>query len=201
MHKGFILIFIMLSILLYAASIEAYDKEVLERIMPESDLFKEKSEPFIYHEAYKDRSLIGYCFSTKEVLGGGSRGFGGPMDILVAIDIYGKIENVYILEHNETPEYAAALTERFFLDQFKGKAASDHFKVGEDVDAVTRATISSQSVADILKAGILKMELIFDHDRDRTLKPIDAVSLKAIDSIKKAGLEPREAEYYRIIDE
>jgi electron transport complex protein RnfG len=167
--------------------------------MPEGDFFKKKDDPFIYHEVYKKDNLVGYCFSTRKILPD-TEGFGGSIDILVGIDISGNIENVRILEHHETPEYAGGITESAFLDQFRGKRPEDNFKVGDDIDAVTHATVSSQAVGAILKSGMLKMNSVVGLEAD-TPERIDAVSGSIIDRLRRAGLKPREAEYYSVIDE
>jgi len=95
----------------------------------------------------------GYSFNTSDIAPD-VKGFGGHIEMLVALDKDGSIKDIRVLGHSETPEYAAGITQPEFLGQFKGKSAEDDFIVGKDVDAITHATISSKAVAGILKASL-----------------------------------------------
>ena len=163
--------------LFLSISCGAYAAEGMESIMPDADSFKKIESPFNYYEAYKSRKLIGYCFNTKEI-DQDTQGYSGPMEILVAIDTDFKILNMRILHHAETQEYAAKITAPEFLSQFIGKGPESGFKVGFDVDAVTHATVSCSAVCDILKNSITHVY--------KTLG---------------TGPGPREAKYYKVIDE
>jgi|GEM_PF-597435 len=78
-----------------------------------------------------------------------------------------QIVGVRVLEHQETPGLGARITEDWFLAQFAGKALSDPFRAGEDVQAITGATIStrgvsqtvSQSARSLLEATGVKVEV------------------------------------------
>jgi len=90
-------------------------------------------------------TLGGLAFWTTE-LEPLERGYDGPIKILVGMDTKGILAGVVVVEHNEpygnfsvdTPEFAA---------QFKGKNIRDPFRVGADIDAVSRATVSVTSAA------------------------------------------------------
>ena len=61
----------------------------------------------------------------------------------------GKVNNIAILEHKETPGLGSKMSNADFKDQFNGKSP-DSFtmkvkKDGGDVDALTGATISSRA--------------------------------------------------------
>jgi len=131
----------------------------LQTVMPEGEFFKKNEKPFLYHEVYKKNRLIGYCFNTRDVAPE-EKGYSGPLEILVGLDKEGNILNLEVLRHNETPQYASGITSPEFLGQFKGKGASDRFIVGEDIDGITQATISSKSVARILKAALDNIQII-----------------------------------------
>ncbi len=91
------------------------------------------------------QTLAGVVFWTTE-LEPLERGYDGPIKILVGMDTRGVLTGVVVAGHNEpygdfsvdTPEFAA---------QFKGKSIRDPFRVGQDVDAVSRATITITSAA------------------------------------------------------
>ncbi|MFC1509628.1 FMN-binding protein [Candidatus Omnitrophota bacterium] len=192
MFKNILIKTIIFTLFFSAATLDVYGDEELNSIMPEGDTFKEKDSPFKYREVYKKGSLIGYSFHTKDLMPV-KEGYNGSMDIIVGINKDGAIENLNILEHSETPEYAEAITGRKFLDQFKGKSIEDNFKIGDDIDAVTRATVSSQAVSDILRGSINKLMDAVGSGSGR--------SQKIKNELKRSGLNPREAEYYEIIND
>jgi Na+-translocating ferredoxin:NAD+ oxidoreductase RnfG subunit len=129
-----------------------------------------------------------YTFNTKDIAPE-IKGLGGHIEMLVRLNKNGSIKDVKVLSHNESPEYAIGITGPEFLGQFKGKDVNDAFVIGRDIDAVTGATISSKAVADILKACL-----------ERIAK-IPSPNLANLTRLEKIGLKPREAKYYRVIDE
>lgn len=85
------------------------------------------------------------------------QGYSGKIEMLVGVDSSGKVSGLKILSHRETPGLGANIEKASFLEQFKGKRASDKIEPKVDVDAITGATISSravcQGVREALKAG------------------------------------------------
>ena len=145
-------------------------------------------------EAPEDGVTVeGHFFNTKDIapeVGG----FGGHIEMLVELNRDGSIKEVDVLSHNETPSYAAGISEPEFLEQFKGKGVDDGFIVGEDVDAITGATISSRAVAEILRTCL---ERINKKDKAQSRHPERASDI--LTGLEQKGLEPQEAKYYRII--
>lgn len=71
------------------------------------------------------------------------KGFVDEIDVLVGMDMQGKITGVKLLSHKETPSYMNTVLESNFLEGFVGlKIEKGHF----DVDTVTSATISSKAI-------------------------------------------------------
>ena len=190
MRKVILLILLFLSI----SCISIYADDDMISVMPDADFFKKIEAPSEYYEAYRNRKLIGYCFNTKEA-SSDKQGYAGPMEILVALDTDFKILDLKILHHAETPEYAAKIIGPEFLGQFKGKGPDAGFKVGSDVDAITHATISCSAVCDILKEGIGNIYKALGGAKEKKRESEELTRLK------NAGLEPREAKYYKVIDE
>lgn len=75
-----------------------------------------------------------------------TRGYGGPIELMVGIDGKGKVSGVKVLNHRETPGLGANIVGTKFLDQFKGKTFDDPIEPKKDIDAITGATISSRAV-------------------------------------------------------
>jgi Na+-translocating ferredoxin:NAD+ oxidoreductase RnfG subunit len=64
--------------------------------------------------------------------------------MLVGLGLDGRITGVIVVEHNE-PFGDFSIEPPVFAAQFLGKDIRDPFKVGSDIDAVTRATITVTS--------------------------------------------------------
>jgi NosR/NirI family nitrous oxide reductase transcriptional regulator len=89
------------------------------------------------------QTLAGLAFWTTE-LQPLERGYDGPIKILVGMDSKGILTGIIVAEHHE-PYGNFSIELPRFAAQFKGKDIHDPFKVGADVDAVSRATISITS--------------------------------------------------------
>jgi hypothetical protein len=73
------------------------------------------------------------------------KGYGGGFDLLVVIDESATVERLVLLRHRETASYLDDL--KLFLASFNGLPADGRFRPGDDVDAMTRATVSSDAFA------------------------------------------------------
>jgi Na+-translocating ferredoxin:NAD+ oxidoreductase RnfG subunit len=60
------------------------------------------------------------------------------------LDTNGKLAGLYVGEHHE-PYGDFSIDPPSFAAQFKGKDVRDPFKLGDDIDAVSRATITMSS--------------------------------------------------------
>lgn len=87
--------------------------------------------------------MLGYAVWTTEVVPL-ERGYGGPIPILVGVDSKGLITGIIIGDHRE-PYGDFSIDRPAFAQHFKGKNIRDPFKLGEDIDAVSRATITMSS--------------------------------------------------------
>ncbi|MDO8535857.1 MAG: RnfABCDGE type electron transport complex subunit G [Candidatus Omnitrophota bacterium] len=131
------------------------EQDALKAIIPSADSFNEKTLDGIdYFEAFKGKTLVGYCVRAV------GNGYGGYMKIMAGVDPNGTIEGVAVLEHNETPGLGAKIneikpgeSEPWFLKQFKGKPART-IAVKKDIDAITGATISSKAVTNAIRETV-----------------------------------------------
>jgi NosR/NirI family nitrous oxide reductase transcriptional regulator len=89
--------------------------------------------------------VVGYAFWTTE-LEPLERGYDGPIKILVGLDPKGVLTGIVVVEHNE-PYGNFSIDLPRFPAQFRGKSVRDPFRVGADVDAVSRATITVTSAS------------------------------------------------------
>ena len=95
------------------------------------------------------QTILGYAFLTTE-LEPLERGYDGPIKILVGMDPKGILAGVVVIQHREPYGYFSVDTPQFAA-QFVGKDIRDPFKLGVDVDAVSRATMSMTSSARAIK--------------------------------------------------
>lgn len=131
--------------------------ESLREVLPQADYFSGKLSNPPHYLAYSataatpDKRIIGYAFVTTDLFPE-ERGYSGPIKALVGLDLDGKITGIKILEHTETPSYVRTLPQ--FIAQFKGKSVYDNFKLGSDLDGITRATITSGAIARSVRKSI-----------------------------------------------
>ena len=93
----------------------------------------------------KDEQLIGLAFWTTE-MAPLERGYDGPIKVLVGMDTKGILTGVVVDEHREPYGYFS-VDEPEFAAQFVGKDIRDRFRYGEDIDGVSRATLSVTSAS------------------------------------------------------
>ena len=76
----------------------------------------------------------------------GELGYHGHIHMLIGMDTAGRIVGV-IMDVNTEPYGDISIDLPEFPLQFKGKSIRDRFEVGQDVDVVSRATISVRAAA------------------------------------------------------
>lgn len=130
------------------------DASWLREVMPAADIFSAKQgEPPVFR-AFKTASgtsepeLIGYVFTTPD-LPPVQLGFSGPIDTLVGMDLQGRLTGVKILHYRESYQSLRGdfIEDSGFPEQFRNKNIEEEFRVGRDIDGMSRATISSWAVA------------------------------------------------------
>ena len=121
----------------------------VRRLFPSATSFSPRTGDPPHYEAFADgpegQTLLGYAFWTTEIVPL-ERGYGGPIPILVGLDPTGKITGIVLGEHRE-PYGDFSIETPAFAAQFRGKDVRDRFRLGEDIDAVSRATITMSSAA------------------------------------------------------
>ena len=135
---------------------EANLQSQLKRVFPNATSFSAKQAgPPPHFVAYSgdpsSKTVAGYVFWTTEVEPL-ERGYDGPIKMLVGMDTAGILTGVLVTGHREPYGYFSVEPPEF-ARQFKGKNIRDPFKVGGDVDAVSRATISINSSARAIRNG------------------------------------------------
>jgi transcriptional regulator of nitric oxide reductase len=130
------------SVVLTTAGGQAPDSR-MRQLFPSATTFSPKGGDPPHIKAYNGQTLVGYLFWTTEILPL-ERAYGGPIAILVGLDTSGKLAGIYVGDHHE-PYGDFSIDPPAFAAQFKNKDVRDPFKLGEDIDAVSRATITMSS--------------------------------------------------------
>ena len=86
---------------------------------------------------------IGVAFWTTDLVPQ-ERGYHGPIHVLVGMDLTGTIVGA-VVDYDSEPYGYFSVEPTKFATQFKGKTIHDQFRVGADVDAVSRASLSINS--------------------------------------------------------
>ena len=133
----------------------------LKKLFPNAASFSAKTGSPAHYKALgpaadgEEGELLGLAFWTTE-LEPLERGFDGPIKMLVGLNLKGEITGVIVTDHREPYGY-------FSVDlpdwpkQFEGKSIRDAFKVGADVDAISRATISVTSASRAIRNASRKI--------------------------------------------
>ncbi len=84
-------------------------------------------------------------------------GYGGPLVVGVRArktEDGGRLAEVLMLSHKESPAFMERLRRGHFFKQFGGKDVSDNFIVDEDIDAVSGATVSSRGFTTAIREAV-----------------------------------------------
>ena len=132
------------------APLDAKLQGQLKRLFPSATAFSPKGGDPPHFKAFAgpagpSQTLLGLAFWTTE-LDPLERAYDGPIKILVGMDPKGILTGIIVVEHHE-PYGDFSVDPPQFAAQFRGKNIRDPFKVGSDIDAVSRATVSVTSAS------------------------------------------------------
>lgn len=131
----------------------------LKQLFPAATAFSPKEGDPPHFKAYQgtgaSQAVVGYVFWTTEV-SPLERGYGGPIAMLIGLDIKGVVTGVLIGEHHE-PYGEFSIDRPGFTATFRNKSVRDPFRLGEDVDAVSRATITMSSAVRAIRNSARRM--------------------------------------------
>jgi transcriptional regulator of nitric oxide reductase len=119
----------------------------LKRLFPTAAAFSPSGGNPLHVTAYRSDPRtdaaahpIGFAFWTTDLVPN-ERGYHGPIRILVGMDLTGILAGVVV--DSDTEPYGYFSVEPLkFAAQFKGKSIREGFRVGGDIDAVSRASLS-----------------------------------------------------------
>lgn len=132
------------------------EQKAVSVIFPEAQGFVKEIGKTSHYKVYRTSSqtihdMIGLAFVTTD-LSPEIRGYAGPIKMLVGMNTSGTILKTYVISHSETPSYVPELDE--FIKQFNGRGIRDSFRLGKDIDGITRATITSEAISRSVEKGL-----------------------------------------------
>jgi transcriptional regulator of nitric oxide reductase len=92
---------------------------------------------------------IGYIFWTTDLVPN-ERAYHGPIHMLVGMDTRGILQGV-VVDYNSEPYGYFSIDIPEFTARLKGKSVRDRFVVGQDIQAVSRASITMNGAARALR--------------------------------------------------
>lgn len=127
------------------------DSSWLSEVMPAASSFSKKAGDPPVIRAYRSAAqeeIIGYVFTTPDVPPE-ELGFSGTIHMLIGMDLDGVLTGVKILHYDESYKSFRGdfIGDSGIASGLSGKSVSDEFRLGVDVDAISRATISSWALA------------------------------------------------------
>jgi electron transport complex protein RnfG len=124
---------------------------------------QEAGEMTVYRAVSESGGLVGW------VVKAGGQGFADKIELLVGLNPGAtEITGLYVLDQKETPGLGNKIVEQDWRSQFVGKSAAAGLTVtkgtatGNEVEAVTGATISSDSVVGIINQAVRDFRAVKD---------------------------------------
>jgi len=133
----------------------------LKQLFPSATAFSPRGGEPPHFKAYMNdprsgqQTLAGVAFWTTE-LQPLERGYYGPIKMLVGMDAKGILTGIIVVEHHE-PYGNFSIDPPTFAAQFKDKNIRDPFRVGEDIDAVSTATLTVTSATRAVRNGARRL--------------------------------------------
>ena len=149
------------------AKIEKYDRQVeaqacksaLPGIRSVSEIKEDKKLSAKVSKKYPDVQKVFTC-DKGYILVVRTKGYGGPLTLAVGIDKSGIVKGIAVVASKETVGLGSKALEDSYLGRFKGKTVKEKLKVGDDVQAVTGATITSKAVTNQVKQALEAFDLV-----------------------------------------
>jgi transcriptional regulator of nitric oxide reductase len=124
----------------------------LKKLFPNAAAFSKLEGAPLHYTAFAEdpqknpsAAPLGFAFWTTDMVPD-EHGYHGPLHILVGMNPNGVLAGV-VVDYTSEPYGYFSVEPPEFAAQFAGKSIREPFRVGGDVDAVSRATLSVNSAA------------------------------------------------------
>jgi transcriptional regulator of nitric oxide reductase len=138
----------------------------LKRLFPAAAAFSPLSGTPLHFKVYSAdpkanpaAPVVGLAFWTTDLVPR-EQGYHGPIHVLVGMDMTGILTGV-VVDYDSEPYGYFSVQPPAFAAQFKGKSIRDPFRVGGDIDAVSRASLSIGSATRAIRDSSRAMAKAF----------------------------------------
>jgi len=185
-----------------------FTEEELLRVLPEAERFSPKQgEPPVY-EGYRtdpatgSEALIGYAFLTSDTPPE-LTGYNAPVRVLVGMDLQGTLTGIVVVEYRESLRSTRGdfLGRAGFQGQYAGKHITEAFRVRQDVQGITGATITVDAMSIGVRNAARRVAAAYlsgPRDAQASASPryIGTIGLEELDALSwaeilQAGLATR----------
>lgn len=145
------------------------DRKLVKEYFPQADNFTEFEGDPPAAKVFRGEKLIGYVFRTKPIAPIPAYS-GKPIDMLVGLDLGGKIVGAKVIEHHE-PILLVGIPESKlddFTRQYRDKSIEDKLKVGAgtregyvNIDAITGATVTVMVMNEVIMRASRKVAIAY----------------------------------------
>ena len=155
------------------AAVTEADEAALRRLIPQADTFELVETDSRHFRAYarpqpeSEPTLVGLAFFTTDITPR-VYAYKGRITMLVALDLAGTVTGVRVVHHYEPFGYFSIDMPKF-PKQFKGKHVLDPLEVGQDIDGVSRASITVEAATRAIRQGARRLtrEFLAEQAADR----------------------------------
>ncbi len=113
--------------------------------------------PIVYYRLSADGEPLDTRDADAIVIAEG-QGYGGPFIVAVTAgrqaEQGGRLRELVLLDHKESPAWVERLQRQHFFRQFGGKPVTDNFILNDDIDSVSGATISAEGLTRAVEQAI-----------------------------------------------
>lgn len=177
---------------LQAQGVDRVRPSLLRAVVPGADRFEEASGSPPVRRAFSGDELLGYVFLTTD-LPPEVRGYSGPIQTVVGMTPAGVVTGARVVEYHETYMRTRGdfLRTPGFQEQFAGKSVGDAFRVWEDVDGISRVTISVRAMTRGIRQSARRVASEYMRVPERPTAPVQNVASLSWFQLRAMGIAER----------
>ncbi|MEX1258389.1 MAG: 4Fe-4S binding protein [Gemmatimonadota bacterium] len=172
----------------------------LSAVFPGADRFAEKGgnppvfQAFRVDEATGTETLVGYAFLTSDVPPE-SFGYTAPIRVLVGMSLEGVLTGASVIEYRESLRSSRGdfLSRPGILGQFAGKSITDPFRIRQDVQNITGASITVSAMTQGIRNAARRVAVAYlarpALAADATIPRMGTISVEALERLTWPEIE------------
>jgi ferredoxin len=167
-------------------------QSVLNQVVPGADRFDTASGSPPVRRAFKGDSLIAFVFMNTD-LPPPVFGYAGPIETVIGMTPDGTLTGVRVTEYHETYMRTRGdfLHTPGFQEQFSGKSVGDPYRVREDVDGLSRVTISVRAMARGVRQSARQVAAAYMRMPAPSDQPLEDLTSLTWFEMRARGVAPR----------